>query len=55
MTKVDVVETLSRNRGMRVRDIQTSRLLTLIRAIYSIVQYTMLPRSGNPDVMSKVD
>ena len=34
---------------------QTFRLLTPIRAVYSIVQYTMLPRSGNIDVVSEVD
>ena len=55
MTKANVVETLSRNRGMRVRDIQVSILLTPVRAVYSVVQYTVLPRNGNTDVMSDVD
>ena len=40
---------------MCVRDIHTSHLLTSIRAICSVVQHTMLPRSGNIDVMTEVD
>ena len=37
----DVAKTFTRNRGKRVRDIQTSRLLTPIRAIFSVVQHTV--------------
>ena len=40
---------------MRVRDIQTSHLLVPVRAIYYVVQHTMMPRSGNIDVMTEVD
>ena len=40
---------------MHVRDIHTSHLLTHIKAVYSVVQQTMLPRSGNKDVMIEVD
>ena len=40
---------------MRVKDIRTSHLLTPVRAIYSIVQYIVLPKNGNTDVMSEVD
>ena len=40
---------------MRVRDIRTSHLLTPVRVVYSIVQHTVLPKSGNTDVMTEVD
>ena len=40
---------------MQVRDIHTSHLLTNVRAMYFMVQHTMLPRSGNTDVMSGLD
>ena len=36
---------------MHVRDIQTSHLLTSIMAVYSAVQYTSLPRTGNTNVI----
>ena len=55
MIKADVAKTLTGNRGMRVRDIPTSILLTPVRPIFSVVQYAMLPRSGNTNVMSEVD
>ena len=40
---------------MHVRDIHISHLLTTVRAIYSVIQYTVLPSSGNIDVMTEVD
>ena len=40
---------------MHVRDIHTSHLLTNVRAVYLVVQHTVLPRSGNTDVMTEVD
>ena len=40
---------------MEVRDICTSILLFTIRVVYSVVQYTMLPRIGNTDVMTEMD
>ena len=53
--KAEVAKALTGNRGMRVRDTHTSSLLVHIRAIFSVVQHTVLLRSGNTDVMSKVD
>ena len=43
------------NKGMRVRDIHTSSLLTPSRVVLSVVQHFVLPRSGNTDVMSGVN
>ena len=40
---------------MQVRNIRTSNLLTTVRAVYSVVQYTVLPRMGNTNVMTEVD
>ena len=40
---------------MHVRDIHTSHLFTNVRAVYSVVQHTVLPRSGNTDMMTEVD
>ena len=40
---------------MQVREIRTSHLLTLVKVVYSTVQHTVLPKSGNTDVMSEVD
>ena len=40
---------------MRVKDIHTSHLLIPIRAVYSVVQHTMLLRSGNTNVITKID
>ena len=40
---------------MRVRDIHTSNLLIPIRAVYSVVQHTMLTRIGNTNVTTDVD
>ena len=40
---------------MQVRNIHTASLLLNVRAIYSVVQYTFLPRMGNTDVMTEVD
>ena len=54
-TEEDVAETLMGKRSIRVRDIRTFYLFTPIRVIYSIVQYTVLLRSGKIDVMSEVD
>ena len=50
-----VAVVLTRKRNMQVREIRTSHLLTPVRAVYSIVQHTVLPRSGNTDVLSEVD
>ena len=55
VTETEVAETLIGNRGMSVREIHTSNLLVPIRIVFSIVQHTVLPRSGNIDVMSKLD
>ena len=54
-TKEEVAEILTRKRSMNVRDIQTFHLLVPVRAVYSIIQYIVLPRNGNIDVMTKVD
>ena len=54
-TKEEVAEVLTGKRSMHVRDIQTFHLLVPVRAIYSMVQDTMLPWSGNTDVMMEVD
>ena len=40
---------------MHIRDIHTSHLLVPARAVYSVVQHTMLPRSSNTNVMTNVD
>ena len=40
---------------MHVRDIQTFDLLVLVRAIYSMVQHTVLPWSGNTDIIIEMD
>ena len=40
---------------MQVRDIHTSHLITSVKAVYSVVQHTVLPRSRNKNVMSGVD
>ena len=54
-TKADVAETLMGKGHMRVKNIRTSHLLTLVRVAYSAVQYIVLPRNGNIDIMSEVD
>ena len=53
-TEEEVAEILIGNRSINVRDIQTSHLLVLFRAMYSVVQHTVLLRSGNTDVMIEV-
>ena len=40
---------------MYVRDIRTSYLLISIRAVYSMFQHIVLPRSDNTNVMTEVD
>ena len=40
---------------MNVQDIQTTSLLVPVRAICSIVQHIVLPKSRNTDVMSEID
>ena len=50
--EVEVIKALTRNRGMRVRDIHTSSLLTHVRVVSSMVQHSMLPKSGNINAMS---
>ena len=46
---------LTKKCNIEVREIKSSHLLTSVRVVYSIIQYTMLLRSGNTDVMSEVD
>ena len=40
---------------MQERDIHTSVLLSNVRVVYSVVQFTVLPRIGNINVMTEVD
>ena len=40
---------------MHIRAIKTSHLLLPVRAIYFVVQYIVLPRYGNTNVMFEVD
>ena len=40
---------------MQVRNICTSSLILNVRAIYSFIQHTVLPRMGNTDVMTEID
>ena len=54
-TEEEISEVLTSRRDMQVKDICTSSLLSNVRAVYSIVQYTVLPRMGNTDVMTEVD
>ena len=42
-TEEEVAEVHFGNRSMHVRDIKTSHLLFLVRAVYSVVQHTVLP------------
>ena len=51
----DVPEILTGKRNVHVRDIHTSHLLTHVKAMYSVVQHTVLLRNGNIDVMTEVD
>ena len=51
----EVSEVLTSRRDMQVRNIRISSLLLNVRAVYSVVQYTVLPRMGNTDVMTEVD
>ena len=51
----EVATILTGKWNMQVKDIKTSHLPTLVRVVYSTVQYTVLPNSGNTDVMSEVD
>ena len=46
-TREEVSVVLTGRRDYHIRDIHTSSLLLNVRAIYSIVQYTVLPRMGN--------
>ena len=54
-TEEEVSKVLTGRRDMQVRNIRTSNLLTTVRAVYSVVQYTVLPRMGNTNVMTEVD
>ena len=54
-TKEEVSKVLTGKRDIHVRSIRTSNLLITIRVVYYVVQYTMLPRIGNTDVMIEVD
>ena len=40
---------------MQVRNIHISSPLLDVRAIYSVVQHTVLPKMGNTDMMTEVD
>ena len=51
----EVAEVLTRNSSLHVRDIQMSCLLVPVRAVYSMVHYTVLPRSSSIDVITTVD
>ena len=51
----DVASILTWKRSVHVRDIHTYHLLTSVNAVYLVVQHTVLPRSGNIDVMTEVD
>ena len=51
----EVVVVLIGKRSIQVREIRTSCLLTSIRVVCSVVQHTVLPQSGNKNVMTKVD
>ena len=53
-TEEEVTKILTRKRSMHKRDICTSHLLVPIRVVYSVVQHTVLSRSGNTDVMMEV-
>ena len=55
MIEEEVTKFFTRKRSMHVKDIHTSHLLDPIKAVYSVVQYIVLPRSGNTDVMTEVD
>ena len=54
-SEVEVPGILTGKRSMQVRDIHTFHLLTFVRVVYSMVQHTVLPRSGNTDVMTTMD
>ena len=54
-TKEEVVTVFTGKRNMHVRDIHTSHSFINVRVVYSVVQHTLLPRSGNTDMMTEVD
>ena len=54
-TEDEVAVVLTRNHHMQVREIGTSHLLIPVRAMYSVIQHTMLRRMDNIDVMIEVD
>ena len=43
VSKEEVSEVLTSRRDMQVRNTRTASLLSNVRAIYSVVQYTVLP------------
>ena len=45
-TEEEISEVFSGRRDIQVRDIHTSSLLSNVSDVYSIVQYTVLPREG---------
>ena len=51
----EVTKILTGKRSMHVRDILTSHVLILVRAVYLVVQHIVLLRSGNINVMTEVD
>ena len=53
-TKEEISEVLTGKKDIQVRDIRTSSLLSNVRVVYSVLQYTVLPRVGNIDVMTEV-
>ena len=55
VTEEEVAVVLTGKRSVHVRNIRTSHLLTSVKVVYSVVQHTVLPWSGNTDVMTEVD
>ena len=55
VSEEEVSEVLTGRRDMQVRNIHTASLLLNVTAVYSVIQYTVLPRMGNNDVMTEVD
>ena len=51
----EVSEVLTGRRDMQVRNIRTASLLLNVRAIYFIVQYPVLTRMGNTNVITEMD
>ena len=55
VTEEEVAEVLTGKRSIHVRDVHTFHLLIFVRATYLVIQHTMLPQSGNTNVMTKVN